>query len=309
MRSTVEPRVDTSALSCYTANLAGYLSREYNDVAAHLARSVRLAVRTDTPDPRFSHHRYPLNRLPDETFLRYAAAPAAAEALHGLDGELARHGQVLVVAHTGGLPWSPSYGGAGAAHWLLIDDRGPDGWHVVDHFAALMPGGEHRPYAGWLADPELVAAIVPPPQLAPEQRSRNRYAFGFPLPLPPDTSVQWLVREPGRGPRKAAVLPGRWASGPAALEHLATLIISRGEAASRYLDDIWAAAQHHCFRVAWLTGKDPEAADVLAAQHEAWRRLPMALRFAVDSARRGRPRPALIEQSFSTLPLTPNDQY
>ena len=322
MRATVEPRTDASALSCYTANLVGYLSREYDDPAAHVARSVRLAVRTDTPDPCFSHHRYPLNWLPDETFLRYAAAPAAAEALRGLDSELARHGQVLVVAHTGNLPWSPSYGGAGAPHWLLISDRTPDGWQVADRFAALLPGGEHRPYAGWLADAELVAAIAPRPQLTAEQRSRNRYAFGFPLPLPPDTSVQWLVREPRRGtpaaraslgepaglagPGEPAVLPGQWASGAAALEHLATLIISQGETASRHLDDIWAAAQHQCFRLAWLTRKYPDAAEALGAEHEAWRRLPMALRFAVDSARRGRPRPALIDQSFSDLALTLN---
>jgi len=140
--------------------------------------------------------------------------------------------------------------------------------------------------------------------------------------LPPDTSVQWLVREPRRGtpaaraslgepaglagPGEPAVLPGQWASGAAALEHLATLIISQGETASRHLDDIWAAAQHQCFRLAWLTRKYPDAAEALGAEHEAWRRLPMALRFAVDSARRGRPRPALIDQSFSDLALTLN---
>lgn len=289
---TPEPRF--VGLSCYISNLAGYLGTEFADIEEHLAESMRLAVRTDLPDGQlaFSHHRYPLNRMPDGTWLGYATAACPSEAAVGVSEEMGRHDRVLVVTDNAKLPWSPCYHTSDAApHWLLIDERRGESWHAVDTFSGLLPSGEQRPYAGWLSTAELFHAMTPPAKWTPEQEVRNELAFGFPLPPPSPGGWQWLRREvDSRGQEE---LPGTWlVADDAVLPFLGEYVAEQGARAERHLDDLWTAALHRAFR--HRVRGHVEAAS-------AWAQLPGALRFAVDSARRGRPRDSLVRKTVSHL--------
>ncbi|HEU5471332.1 MAG TPA: hypothetical protein VFV67_11810 [Actinophytocola sp.] len=293
-----------AGLSCYTANLAGYLDGELSDATGHLARSVRLAVRIDlAAGLAFSHHAYPLDRLPDGTRLRYATL-APRPAMVSLAGELRRRGRVLVVTDGSRLPWSPSrQHGAAAPHWLLVTGRRGDSWHVIDAFAGLLPGGEQRPYVGWLSTAQLTDAMVLPAGWSTEQHTRNSLAFGFPVPVPDPAGPLWLHREPG--PATPAELPGSWLVGDrAVLPFLADYCTDSATDAARHLDDLWTAAAHRVFRYRWLC-TDPDLPDPLRQRYlaasTAWTQLPSALRFALDSARRGRARPSLVRQTFGHL--------
>ncbi len=294
-----------AGLSCYTANLAGYLDAELPDVAGHLARSVRLAVRVDLPAGRlaFSHHGYPLDRMPDRTRLRYATLPPRA-ALVSVADELSRRGRVLVVTDGSRLPWSPSrHGGPAAPHWLLVTGRRADSWHVVDAFAGLLAGGEQRPFAGWLSTARLSHTMLLPERWSSEQHARNSLAFGFPVRVPEPAGPVWLRRE--STVERAVALPGQWLAGDdLVLPFLAEYFIESAEGAARHLDDLWTAAAHRVFQHRWLATRpdlpEPDRQRHLAAA-TAWAQLPRTLRFAVDSARRGRARPALLRQAFAHL--------
>ncbi len=284
-------------LSCYTGNLVAYLAAEFPQACQTFADSVHLALRADPADElAFSHHRFPLHRLPDATRLAYGTAPTLAGALAGVRAELSRHGRCLVVAENSRLPWSPSYGTAASApHWVLVDDydHGMAGgrWHLTDVFSGLMPDGEQSPFQGWLGDAELAAAMTPPPQLTPEQRRRNDLAFGVPVPQPNPAGPQWLRREPDDG--ATASLIGDWLrTDQEVLPFVADYFARHGQRASRYVDDLWTAARHRAFAHRLRGNPAAEA---------AWASLPGALRFAVDSAARGRPRTSLLRSTLEHL--------
>ena len=294
-------------LSCYTANLAVYLAGSEEDAVGRIARSVRLAVRTDLGDDMlaFSHHRTPL----DGGRLEYRGAGDAGTALDGISAEIEQAGRCLVVANTGFLDWSTAGLEAQAPHLLLVEDRRRDEWHVVDRFTALLPsGGDQRPFTGWVSSATLGRCLTPIVPLPPEQRLRNALAFGFPRPLPRDGHYQWLERTERLAPEPAR-LDGRWLlETDAALAHLGEFWagIDRSPERARLLDDMWAAAQHNVFRYAYLLAMTEEH-PILDQARRAWRDLPMALRFAVDSARRGRHRPTLVASTFEALRRVEHD--
>jgi hypothetical protein len=284
-------------LSCYTANLAVYLG---DGALGRIARSVRLAVQTDLGDDllAFSHHRTPV----DDGRLGYKGTDDAETALEAIAAEVERAGACLVVANTGYLDWSTAGPDGQAPHLLLVDGRRGEEWHVVDRFRALLPsnGGEQRPFAGWISSAALTRGLTPIVPLPPEQRLRNRLAFGFPRPLPEDGHYQWLERtEHGAADR----LEGAWLTDAgAALDYLGEFWagLDRRPERRRLLDDMWAAAQHHAFRYGYLLATTEER-PVLEEARRGWRDLPMALRFAVDSAQRGRHRPTLVTRTFAAL--------
>jgi hypothetical protein len=294
------PYAQFVGLSCYTANLGAYLEEEWPGSDTRLAASVRLAVRTDLPGAElaFSHHDEPLDRLPDGTALRYGAA-SPGDTLAEATAELEQYGRVLLVVDNARLPWSPSYGSAGAAapHWLLVRGRRRSRWDVLDLFAGLLPTGEQLPYEGRLDTVQLRAALVPSGPWTAAQQRRNTLAFGFPVAVPAGAS--WLYRAPAAG--GSAALRGGWVDGPHALPFLAEHLVRHGAGAA-YLDDLWTAAGHHAFRYGRLarvaTGAER---DTLTAAAEAWQRLPSAARFAIDSARRGRARPQLLHRTLDEL--------
>jgi hypothetical protein len=301
---TVAPTIAASlGLSCYTANLACYLAGEW-DADAIVARSVRLAVCAVSPSTiAFSHHDPSLDRLPDGSRLRYVGAPSPALALRGVAEEIAARGRALVVVDSARLPWSPTYGLSSAPHWLLLDDHADARWHVVDRFSGLLPDGEQQPYSGWLDEQDLRAAMALS-IWSPLQQLRNRLAFGAPVEVPGRVGAVWLRRD-GSPRAGAAELDGRWLVGDReALPFLAGRLAASGADAAEYLDDLWAAAGHRSFAYRWQlaageTGeRRREALEVALA---AWDQLPRLLRFAVDSARRRRPRPALVRAAFEKL--------
>lgn len=291
-------------LSCYTANLAEYLAGEYRDPLGRIARSVRLAVRSEGRLVAFSHHCVPLNALPDGHHLAYAGAPTAATAIECLTAELRAHGRTLVVAQTVNMPWSAVTTGLGAPHFLLVDDRRGPAWHVTDSFSAMLPAGRQQPFSGWLQNDQLLGCMQPRATLSPVHRLRNQHAFGLPVPLPLDGTYQWLIR--ASGPTQP-LAHGQWITEPAAaLDFLteACLAMMTGPGDPVLLDDIWACAQHHTFRYTHLLAADHLADDLRSQAAEArqiWHDLPMTLRFAAESALRGRPRPSLITAAFAVL--------
>jgi hypothetical protein len=296
-------------LSCYTANLAGYLAAEW-DAGALLARSVRLAVRPDpgTGPLAFSHHAPGLDRLPDGTRLRYAAAPSPAAALPDLAAELAGFGRVLVVVDNARLPWSPARGGRPAPHWLLVDGGDGERWHVVDRFTGLLMAGEQLPHAGWLDRAQLCAAMTPPACWAPEQRLRNSLAFGEPVPVPAGCGALWMRRHAGGtgpaagGTGPAAGIGGGWLAGTGeVLAFLADFLTERGAAAMPYLDDLWAAAGHRAFAYRWRLANGEGPREALTQALARWESMPRLLRLALESAGRRRPRPTLLRAAFEEL--------
>lgn len=294
------------ALSCYSANIAAYLARRDPGVLDVIARSVRLAVRTGLPGDAIalSHHRTGLHELPADGVLAHAAASSPPDALAGVTEEVDRHGRAVVVATTGALPWSPAGPGDRAPHLLLVDGRDGGRWRVVDEFAAQLPGGRQDPFTGLLDDRELLAVMAPPPAPRQEHRLRDENMFGVPIPLPAG-GHRWLVLR--AGPAAATRLPPDWLTGAdEVLGALAGFWSGLGEHPdrARFVDDMWAAAQHHTFRYARLlrTHRPPAAeAEVFAAAAAAWRDLPMALHFAARSAARGRARPAVVSATFEHL--------
>ncbi|MEV7897721.1 hypothetical protein [Streptomyces cyaneofuscatus] len=291
-------------LSCYTENLAGYLSARTPGSTDLLARSVRLAV--DPATGAFSHHDRALNNLPGGRRLAYRGAIDAESALAGIDAELAEHGRVLVIADSGSLPWLTGSADDHAPHLLLVDGLGPDGHrHVVDGFTALFSNGSQDPFAGSVSDEELKDMLAFPHGLSPVHRTRNALAFGFPVAPPAYETYQWLVEE--RGTTKEELPGGPWLTGVAALEESARLLLADmdGDGSRGLLEDIWAAAQHHIFRDAHLltAGTELSSAELQTVRSSTakWRELPRVLRFAANSARRGRPRPSLVTGAFATL--------
>lgn len=301
---------DSVGLSCYTENLAGYLSARAPDSPDLLARSVRLAV--DPLTGGFSHHDRALNNLPGNLpggrRLGYRGARDAEAARTGIGAELALHDKVLVVADSGALPWLSGAADDHAPHLIMVDGRTPDGnWHVVDGFAALFSGGGSQdPFSGELSGAEFTALLAFPCGLSQVYRTRNSLAFGFPVALPPQETYQWLVEEEGTTEEQ---LPGgSWLTGAAALEETARLLLADldGDGSRGVLEDVWAATQHHMFRDTHLLATagaelSPSERETVDATTAKWRELPRLLRFAANSARRGRPRPSLVSGAFTAL--------
>jgi hypothetical protein len=288
-------------LSCYTANLAAYLARFSPDdeVADRIAWSVRLSVRTDLPDGiGFSHHAEPLNRLPGGHVLVYRGADDPRQALQA---EVARHGCALALTHSAQMPWSLADDEGNPPHLLLVDDVDHNRWHVIDHFAGLLPTGEEQqPYADWIDGDTLLGFMHGHRPFSEEQERRNHLVFGFPAPLP-DARCRWLERVPGPDGSLVPPLPGRWLYEPNAVwrfldERLREQTTRKSE--PKFLDDLWAASQHHRHRCARLLLSplcdDLGLRSAVEELESQWAQLPRTLRFAAESARRGRPRAALI---------------
>src|SRR6185437_8680099 len=174
------------------------------------------------------------------------------QALHA---ELARHGCVLALTHSAQMPWSLADDQGNPPHLLLVDAVDADRWHVVDHFAGLLPtGDEQQPYAGWIEEDTLLRLMRGRRPFSEEQERRNRLVFGFPVPLP-DARCRWLERVPNTDDSLVSPLPGRWLHEPDAVwkfldewwrEEMT------GKSEPRFLDDLWAASQHHRHRCARL---------------------------------------------------------
>ncbi|MFC7309294.1 hypothetical protein ACFQVC_34430 [Streptomyces monticola] len=288
-------------LSCYTTNLLAHLAPDVPDVRRRLAESVRLAVRLDLPDGElaFSHHPR-VDRTPEGRELAYRSAPDWPAARTALLDRLGRDGRVLAVGSVRQLPWAPGYGQADAPHWLLLREHRDGRWLVADHFTALTPHGEQEPYLGWLTDDELAAALTLAQDPPPEVARRDRLALGRQIPVPAGPH-RWLVRQPATA-AAADPGPGTWSHElTASLRHVAAVFRSHPEALARYADDLWAAARHHTYRLAFAVTDGALHPERAAAATAAWGELPKTLRFAAQSAARGRPRPAVVDRSIDQL--------
>ncbi|MEU7584316.1 hypothetical protein AB0B50_42815 [Streptomyces sp. NPDC041068] len=302
-------------LSCYTANLVAYLEAGNPDIARDLAAAVRLSVRTDPPEGglAFSHHTR-VDRDGSGRALAYRGAPDWSEARAALTAELDRHGRVLLVGNTRFLPWSPAYERSETPHWLLVQRDADDMWSVRDDFEALTPHGEQAPYSGQFDDEGLRRLATPPEGMTPEAANRDRYALGLPVDLPSPTGYRWLVvtdpeteaeteAETGAATDAAAdAEQGAWVHGTApALRCVAERLCADDGALARHADDVWTASRHQRHRLALLPAAGDKEAAAAAEAAAAWGELPRAVRFAIASAERGRPRRALVEKAFTAV--------
>ncbi|MFI8215911.1 hypothetical protein [Streptomyces sp. NPDC085932] len=277
----------TPALSCYSTTLVEHLG---GAAAGRLAAAVHLWVRTDAADGAlaFSHH----DRIDGGTLVHDHRPdwPSARAALAAL---LAAQGQVIVSGNAFHLPWSPHHGVRTVPHWFLLRAHDARGWLVTDPFHALMPGGEQLPYAGVLDDDSLRRALTPVGRLDPAVRNREVHALGEPVDTGPVDAYRWLRRTATVPAGAPARWPGTWLREPREVfAFLRDRLARDGDLLERHIDDLWAASRHQLHRLG--PDPDPDLAD-------AWTQLPKALRFAADSARRGRPRTGVVERALDTL--------
>ncbi|MEA5360933.1 hypothetical protein VA596_15400 [Amycolatopsis sp., V23-08] len=284
-------------LSCYTTNLVAYLEPGEPGVQSRLAHAVRLAVRLDggPGDLVFSQHA----RVDAGAALGYRGAADWAAAVADLQAELTRSGRVLAVADTFHLSWSPAHEVAHSPHWLLLLGRRDGRWLVADHFRALTPLGEQEPFLGWLDDATLERALAPHTPWPPEIANRDRYALGTAVEPVHADRFRWLAPTTGREP---VTDPGPWTRGlPEALERISAALAEDETAAARYGDDLWAASRHYTYRLEVLAANGEICAEAAAAAAVSWGELPKVVRFAAESAARGRPRAGLLRRTFDDL--------
>ncbi len=287
-----------TALSCYTANLVEYLAHDDAQARWRLATAIRLAVWTDAPDGAlvFSQHTR-IDRDARGRELAYRGAGSWAQARAALADELAREGRVLAVADTAHLPWSPYPVDAHGPHWILLTGSDGDRWQVVDKFAALTMHGRQRPHTGQLTDDALRQAMTPIPRPPAGIAARDAHALGEPVELPPVTHYRWLAKTPVTARR-----PVDWSTDAVGtLRRIAERLTTDDAALADHVDDLWAAGVHQQFRLARFAERGLIDEGQARPVADAWTRLQRPLRFAVESARRGRPRPDLVATAFDRL--------
>lgn len=295
-------------LSCYTTNLLAYLTPDVPDIRRQLAEGIRLTVRVDLPPGElvFSHHPR-VDTTEDGRELAYRGAADWPTARTALLDVLRREQRALAVGNTRHLPWAPDQGQACAPHWLLICGHREGRWLLADHFTALTPFGLQEPYLGWVDDAALARALSPLPSPPPEVRRRDELALGRQIPLPPAGQYRWLAWAPATPVDDAAPGPGTWSLDlEEALARIAAVFRADYTALARYVDDLWAAARHHTYQLAFAVADgrlDPQRA---AGASAAWGELPKSLRFAAQSTARGRPRPGMVDRTIEQL-LTAQD--
>jgi hypothetical protein len=264
--------------------------------------ATRLAVRKPAAGLplAFSHHTR-IDRVRGWE-LAYASAPAWGDTLAAL---AALPAPVIVVADCASLPWSPAGEAEAAPHWITVTG-GPSGdWWVQDPFDALMPYGRHLPYRGRVSDDELKLLMAPRPY-GERLALRDTFALGAETTCPPPTAYRWLHRvrrgadgESGTGDRPGH---GTWITGTSAsLRYLAEVFAADAALLAECLEDLWAASRHHILRDRTLQSLGLLDRGSAEARADLWAGLPQALRFAAESARRGRPRSALVRTTLQRL--------
>ena len=278
-------------LSCYTASLITLLHRDDPGVLERFGPAVRLRVRTDSVAPRFSQH----DRLDVRaaTALGYTGAGDWAGALDRLAADVDADGTVIAVADAARLPWSPLHGRASSPHWVLVS-RARRGWSVLDPFEALLPEGVAHATEAVVDDAGLAELLNPSSDQPAHLRARDEMALGQQVPSPPSHCYRWLRREPAR----QQIEVGCWtADTGASLDWITARLAAQPELVSLWQQDLWAAARHHEAALKDLAESDERTADRVAA----WAELPRAMRFAADSAARGRPRLGLAQLTIKRL--------
>jgi len=283
-------------LSCYTANLLGYLEAEWDGVEL-IATSIRLAMRRESGAGSFvfSHHHPPLSSLPDGTRMAYGASCESREARDEIETELRLWGRALVVCDSASLPWSGSLVASGP-HWVLVDGEADEVWHVVDGFAAVPGEGAHATIREWIDVSAFINAIELRDRWTPHQEMRNAMAFGNQVHVP-DGQYRWIRRRDDLHVATEVGKASDWIDDDATI--LATVVERIDSGQTDLLDDLWAAAGHRCFAYAWRLRRGTPYAHALRSALESWRRLPVLLRLASESQRRGRPRRSLAESAIA----------
>jgi hypothetical protein len=288
--ATAPVRLAAAGLSCYTASLITLLQLDDPGIDERFRRAVRLRVRTDSALPRFSQHERV--DLRDGSGLGYTGAADWPTALPQLTEAVEADGTVIAVADASKLSWSPLFGAAGSPHWVLLSRAGP-GWSVLDPFEARLPEGVAHATRVVVTGTELARLLSPAVDQPAHLRARDEMALGRQVSSPPSSCYRWLRWT--AADEQAEV--GQWtADTGASLAWIAQRIADEPELVALWQQDLWAAARHHEAALeAGSAGADN------AERLAAWAELPRAMRFAADSAARGRPRPGLVQLTIHRL--------
>lgn len=281
-------------LSCYTTALADYREAAGDPIDLALAR-VELLLRADDEGIEFTHHEWWGNTHGGS--LAYRAVNDADAAQHGLLAEIDRHGMALAVTNTSLMPWSIT--AATMTHWVLLKPSTTTvAVDVHDAFSALLPAGQQDPHTSTVRLAELVGLMRLPEHLSSSVRARDKNALGRGISVP-DGTYRWL--ELGKAVAEIqhpTAIDGWTQSTHESLNVLARLLVEQPDLLEVHIEDIWAASRH---QVAALTAAECHGIADDTALIEAWTALPRSLRFCLDSANRGRPRPSMISRSLEHL--------
>lgn len=299
--STSDVAPDGALLSCYTTSIAEVLWHRGVDWAAAIGLGSVLAIRPEGELFAFNHHDTSL-RPPG---LRRVGTDDVRELHRGLVAAHERDRRVIVVADAHNLPWSTGFGRRHAPHWCVVDGRRDGAWHVTDRFTMLDARGEQSPWHGWMSDDELPQVLCRG-DLEAQQVLRERLAFGDEEPPPPGTRYQWFTSTPTASAARVGPPAGDWLVGERAVHRLIEHFTEHGGRARAYrqTEDLWVTGRHRRLRHLVLARAMPaDHPSVIAARDlaDAWERVPMALRYAAESARRGRPRLAALRRSLSEV--------
>lgn len=276
--------------SCYTAALATRIVHdERRWWRPLLAGGPVLAVtRQPTGAWRFDHAPRPW--LP-ELGLRVQSSADWPTARAALEAALEAGPPVVVAGDVFHLPWQQGHRRRHASHWVTIQRHG-DTLTVDDPLVFLTEDGPQAPYRGTLTLDEiaLVGRALPAGDEIAWLRERSVIAGGD---LGEGAAYRWLAPSDNES-RPPAAAPERLV-GPDALHALADDMLSAGTDAPilRQLDDMWQALRHREL-AAKAAARDPEFFDGsdAAARHwqeavEAWRELPILMRYAQIQAAAG----------------------
>jgi hypothetical protein len=226
--------------TCYSSAIAAWAALGSVSWASAVNGGLHLVV-VDAGDTLFgfSHLAPDLSRT---LGLVRRTANDVAEAVAGINDELAANGRVIVAGDGFNLPWHVAYGRRHVPHWFVLAPNGAT--TVVDPFACRTDLGVQQPTLEPLdkADLPTLAAAVPVDD--PVFALREAFALGADDRPLPAASFRWFAHADGPEPRSP-----RGDSGPAAVRRLATHFREHAldRAAYRQADDLWSIARHRAF--------------------------------------------------------------
>jgi hypothetical protein len=234
--------------TCYSAALATWAAFDSAEWPATIDAGLYLAV-VERSDLLFGFAHFPATLARDLGVVR-RSADEVADAVAGVEDELAAAGRVIVAGDGFNLPWHVAHGSRHVPHWFVLARRRDGTCVVADPFTCRNELGVQQtalmPVAG--SDLPTLLATIPPDDAV--TALREAFALGADDgPLPP-ARFRWLVRGDPPEPR-----PPLGPEGPAAIARLAAHFREHTEdpAAYRQGDDLWSVARHRAFSAARLT--------------------------------------------------------
>jgi hypothetical protein len=259
--------------TCYSSAIAAWAALGSASWASAINGGLHLVV-VDAGDALFgfSHLAPELSRT---LGLVRRTADDVAEAVAGINAELAANGRVIVAGDGFNLPWHVAYGRRHVPHWFVLSANGAVS--VVDPFTCRNDLGIQQATLEPLDQADLPALVAGVPVDDPVFALREAFGLGADERPLPAASFRWFAHAAAPDPPSPL-----GDAGPAAVRRLATHFREHGldRAAYRQADDLWSIARHRAFFAQQVAG---EAAKRGSGDLQAWVEdhvLPLARRWA-----------------------------